>query len=147
VVHEQGVTVTRSISRIVPLALVLVATAAPAAQAQAGTAAEHQRPAQVGDPGFLDYRPAEPAGADLVSPDARDSGRRETAAAPLPGPPTWPVDPKPLDAPASPAVAADGFDWFDAGIGAAGIAALMVALGGVAVTVRMRRRPNPQAGV
>jgi hypothetical protein len=62
---------------------------------------------------------------DRVSPDARDNGRREPAPVMIP----------------SPAIAAtDHFDWLDAGVGAAGLAVLLL-LGGTAAAVRTRRGP------
>jgi hypothetical protein len=69
---------------------------------------------------------ARPAPAiNRVSPDARDNGRREPAPVVI----------------SSPAVSAtDHFDWLDAGVGAAGLAALLL-LGGTAAAMRTRRGP------
>ncbi len=69
-------------------------------------------------------RPA--AKVDLVSPDARDNGRREPA--PI-------VVTQPALAPS------EGFDWAAAGIGAGGLALLLVVGAGAATTVRTRRAP------
>ena len=74
-----------------------------------------------------DARDAErPAPAiDRVSPDARDNGRREPAPVVI----------------SSPAVSAtDHFDWLDAGVGAACLAALAL-LGGTTAVMRTRRGP------
>jgi hypothetical protein len=69
---------------------------------------------------------ARPAPAiNRVSPDARDNGRREPAPVVI----------------SSPAVSAtDHFDWLDAGIGAAALAALAL-LGGTTAVMRTRRGP------
>jgi hypothetical protein len=120
------------IRRSVALALAVTAVAAPAAVADTpvgsdqlsiharhgGAAVDHVTP-DARDAG----RPA-PA-IDLVSPDARDNGRRGTPPA----------------VSSAPTVAAsDHFDWLDAGVGAAGLAALLL-LGGTAAVVRTRRGP------
>ena len=63
---------------------------------------------------------------DLRSPDARDAG--------LPEAPTPNTVVEIREAPAS------GFDWGDAGIGAAGILAMLSIAGGVALMVTTRRR-------
>ena len=62
---------------------------------------------------------------DLRSPDARDAGRPAQVPTPV-------VDIR--DAPAS------GFDWGDAGIGAAGLLAMLSIAGGLALMVTTRRR-------
>ncbi len=65
-------------------------------------------------------------GQDLRSPDARDAGRPPVqVAAPV-------VDIR--DAPGN------GFDWGDAGIGAAGLLAMLSIAGGLALMVTTRRR-------
>jgi hypothetical protein len=132
VVHEQGVTVTRSISRITALALAITAVAVPAASASASGSGDVPKtdfgksqtaPTSLVTPDARDAaRPA--ASVDRVSPDARDNGRREPAPVVLTQPPV---------------VATDGFDWADAVIGAAGLAVLTIVLGGTAVTLRTRR--------
>ena len=61
-----------------------------------------------------------------MSPDARDNGRREPA--PI-------VVTQPALAPS------EGFDWAAAGIGAGGLALLLVVGTGAATTVRTRRAP------
>jgi len=63
---------------------------------------------------------------DLRSPDARDAG--------LPEAPTPDTVVEIREAPGS------GFDWGDAGIGAAGILAMLSIAGGLALTVTSRRR-------
>jgi len=144
VVHEQGVTVTRTISRIVPLALAIMAFAVPAANARPDNSDAAVQPAAISkvtpdarDAGLhvaaVDRVSPDAhdaglpvAAVDRVSPDARDNGRREPAPVVL----------------AQPAVSAtDGFDWTDAVIGAAGFAGLTLLLGGSAMTLRHRRGP------
>ena len=63
---------------------------------------------------------------DLRSPDARDAGRTPVEV------PTSVVEIR--------EVPASGFDWGDAGIGAAGILALLSIAGGLALMVTSRRR-------
>jgi hypothetical protein len=121
-----------SLRRSAALALAVTAVAVPAAVADTPVGADqlsiHARNGGAAvDRVTPDARDAgRPAPAiDRVSPDARDNGRRETA----------PV------VPSVPAVAAsDRFDWLDAGIGAAGLAVLLL-LGGTAAVVRTRRGP------
>ena len=62
---------------------------------------------------------------DLRSPDARDVGRPPVQVAPV-------VEIR--DAPGN------GFDWGDAGIGAAGLLAMLSIAGGLALMVTTRRR-------
>ncbi len=133
---------TRSPSRIraqAALALAITAVAVPAASAS-GPAPKSPPISRVtpdaidaGRPALIDRvspdardagRPA-PA-IDRVSPDARDNGRRETP-------------PVVVHAPAL--AHADGFDWLAAGVGAGGLAALLVLGAGTATTVRTRRNP------
>jgi hypothetical protein len=64
---------------------------------------------------------------DLRSPDARDAGREPT---------TVPV-PEPVEVREVPG---GGFDWGDAGIGAAGLRALLSIAGGVTLLAVGRRR-------
>jgi hypothetical protein len=74
---------------------------------------------------------------DLRSPDSVDRALAATQRADNPGgvvvnrqPPTWPVHPASLTPPSAAAPAGDGFDWGDAGIGAGGaLAILLAALG------------------
>jgi hypothetical protein len=63
---------------------------------------------------------------DLRSPDARDAGRPEA--------------PAPDTLVAIREVPGNGFDWGDAGIGAAGILALLSIAGGLTLLVTARRR-------
>ncbi len=65
---------------------------------------------------------------------------------PLPGPPTWPTNPKPITpAPAAKPVDDGGIDWKSVGIGLAGT---VLAIGGiVAVTSRTRRNPRARVSV
>ena len=118
---------TRTISRIAPLALAITAFAVPAANARPDNSDAAVRPAAVSKvtPDARDAGLPAPA-IDRVSPDARDNGRREPAPVVLTQPPV---------------AATDGFDWIDAVIGAGGFAALTLLLGGSAVTLRHRRGP------
>jgi hypothetical protein len=129
---------TRKPSRIraqAALALAIAAVAAPAAYADGPSADNFVSPdaRDAGRPVVIDRvspdardagRPA--ASIDRVSPDARDNGRREPAPVVI----------------SQPAVAsADGFDWLDAGIGAGGLALLVVVGTGAAATFRSHRAP------
>jgi hypothetical protein len=115
------------------LALAITAVAAPAAYAD-GPSANLVTPdaRDAGRPVTIDRvtpdarDAARPAVIDRVSPDARDNGRREPA-------------PVVISQPA--AAAADGFDWLDAGIGAGGLALLLVVGTGAATTFRTHRAP------
>lgn len=81
-----------------------------------------------------------PAGEDLRSADARDAGRPEPE--PVPGLPTWPIDPVPINAPA-PVVADDApiaFQWEDAAVGAAGMLGLVLLLAGAAALITRWQR-------
>jgi len=124
--------VTRSISRIASLALVVTAVAVPGASAspygsgdlpKTAFGADQSGPTSLVTPDARDAARPAPS-INRVSPDARDNGRREPAPVVLSQPPV---------------VATDGFDWTDAGIGAAGFAALLIVLGGTAATLRTRR--------
>lgn len=115
---------TRTITTIgVALALTAPATAGAVLSPDADDA---NRLAQTG-PGHL-------------TPDARDANTAAETGRSVPGAVTA--------AQASPAVAsvgdADGFDWGDAGIGAAGTVGLGFALAGTALLANQRRqRPTP----
>ena len=135
---------SRRLSRTAALALAVAAIAAPAAQAQeliTPDARDAGRPVATVEritPDARDAgRPAAPveritpdardagrpaAKVDLVSPDARDNGRRE---------------PAPIIV-SEPVATGDAFDWFDAGVGAAGLALLVLGYG-AAITLRTRR--------
>ena len=129
---------TRKPSRIraqAALVLAIAAVAAPAAYADGPSANNFVPPdaRDAGRPVVVDLvspdardagRPAPPV--DLRSPDARDAGRREPTPAVI----------------SQPAVAsADGFDWLDAGIGAGGLALLLLVGTGAAATFRTHRAP------
>lgn len=112
---------TRRLSRTASLALAIAAVAAPAASADFGRA-QGSRSVSVDrvTPDARDAgRPVPPI--SLVTPDARDNGRRE---------------PAPIVVQAPPVAAADRFDWRDAGLGAAGLAALLALAGGTTVVTR-----------
>lgn len=112
------------------LALAITAVAAPAASATSlvtPDARDAARPVLI-DRVTPDARDAAlpAAKVNLVSPDARDNGRREPAPIVV----------------TQPALAqAEGFDWAAAGIGAGGLALLLVVGTGAATTVRTRRAP------
>jgi hypothetical protein len=65
---------------------------------------------------------------DLRSPDARDAGRTVVST------------PEPVQIVTQPA--RDGFEWSDAGIGAAGMLALVLLATSLGVAVTQRRRPG-----
>lgn len=118
---------SRRLSRTAALALAVAAIAAPAAQAQeliTPDARDAGRPVATVERITPDARDAgRPAAkVDLVSPDARDNGRRE---------------PAPIIV-SEPVATGDAFDWFDAGVGAAGLALLVLGYG-AAITLRTRR--------
>jgi hypothetical protein len=90
-------------------------------------------------------------GRDFVSPDARDSARPATAAASgldlqspdaasTPGVSTYQPGHTSLPAQAVVVHASSGFDWGDAGIGAAGMLALVALGAGTLMIVTHRRR-------
>ena len=118
---------TRRISHITALALAIVAVAAPSASAIDKDGPNAPNPAAVDlvTPDARDAAQSAPP-VNLVSPDARDNGRRETP-------------PIVVHAPAL--AQSDGFNWLDAGIGAGGLAALLLLGAGTATTVRARRSP------
>jgi hypothetical protein len=126
--------VTRRFRRIVQirraaaLTLAVSALAAPAAVADTPTGQDRlaiqPAPVNLVSPDARDA--GRPAVIDRVSPDARDNGRREPAPVVVPQPATVP---------------SQGFDWLDAGIGAGGLALLLVLGTGAAATFRTRRAP------
>lgn len=115
--------------RTLAIAGVIAAIAAPAAQA---------RPADIHAPLGRANAQAEKK-QDMRSPDARDAAGHRKA---LPGPPTWPTNPKPI----APAPAADtaadasgsGVDWAPITIGIA--AGLVLVSGLFALSSRRMRR-------
>jgi hypothetical protein len=74
---------------------------------------------------------------DLRSPDSRDAGVSTTTTAPLPGPPTWPVNPEPVQPAPVVKATASGPDWTTIGLGVAGS---LLVLGGIAGIVLHGRR-------
>jgi len=130
--------VTRRLSHLrstAALALAIAAVAAPAAVADTSAvdlrspdARDAAQPAGQVDLRSPDARDAARPAAkvDLVSPDARDNGRRE---------------PAPIVVTQPALGASDGFDWAAAGIGAAGLALLLLVGGAAATTFRTRRAP------
>ena len=78
-------------------------------------------------------------GTDVAAPDQQNPVPAAPAAQPVPQPPTWPENPQPLPAPtAVSASPGTDFQWEDAGIGAGG--ALAIVLAGLGCTVLVRRR-------
>jgi len=68
---------------------------------------------------------------DLRSPDARDQRTIDPATRPpLPGPPTWPVDPKPINQASTVTADTDSVNWATIGLGIAGS---LLAVGGLAL--------------
>jgi hypothetical protein len=124
---------TRRLSRISSLALAITALAVPsAAVADTPTVqsvdAHHAALVNRGGPYRSPISPRAFAAIDRVSPDARDGGRRE---------------PAPVIVKAPTVVASDGFDWTDAGLGAAAVAALLaLAAGAATLTRRHAVRPS-----
>jgi hypothetical protein len=121
------------VTRTLATAFAIGALAAPAAQA---------RPADIHAP--LAGAAQADKKQDMRSPDARDAaGNRR----PLPGPPTWPANPQPIDpAPAVQTADGSGIDWAPI---AMGIAAGLAAIAGLFVlnSRRMRRPQRPGVSV
>ena len=127
-------------TQLITTAALVAACAAPATAAAQGqdlrspdtrdaaAAAEAQSYQDLRSPDARDAKtePVTQVTQDLRSPDARDAGRPPVqVAAPV-------VDIR--DAPGN------GFDWGDAGIGAAGLLATLSIAGGLALMVTTRRR-------
>jgi hypothetical protein len=75
---------------------------------------------------------------DLRSADARDAALKTTTKPPLPGPPTWPVNPEPIaPAPVVQATGDGGLDWTTIALGLGGS---LLVLGGIAGVVLHSRR-------
>ena len=75
---------------------------------------------------------------DLRSPDARDVAAKTATKRPLPGPPTWPLNPEPLQPPSVVQATDDGgHDWTTIGLGFGGS---LLVLGGIAGAVLHSRR-------
>jgi hypothetical protein len=134
--------------RAATLALAVTAVAAPAAVADTPVGQDqlsitsHSPRQVVVDRASPDARDAgRRAPVSFVSPDARDAGRRAPVSFVSPDARDAGRSVTPPAASSAPTAAAtDHFDWLDAGIGAAGIAALLL-LGGTAAVVRTRRGP------
>jgi hypothetical protein len=122
---------TRSIHRttiVAALACALLAIAAPVAAAQ---------PADM-HASFAEAAAKAQQKQDLRSPDARDAGVKKTTTAPLPGPPTWPLNPEPLQPPSVVQASDDGgLDWTTIGLGIGGS---LLVLGSIAGAVLHSRR-------
>jgi hypothetical protein len=142
-----------TLPRLLIASLTAVAVAAPAAVAQPidpqGTTAPVQREAVQTDLRTENSKlPAFPSPAtkatqtDLRSENAIDPSRKPAPSSPraLPGPPTWPMHPKPITPANAPAAADDGdgggIDLPVALIGIAGV----LALGGGLTVMAMRTR-------
>ena len=77
-------------------------------------------------------------GTDVAAPDQQNRVP-STPARPVPQAPTWPENPQPLPPPTAVSTSTEtGFQWDDAGIGAGG--ALAIVLAGLGCTVLVRRR-------
>lgn len=118
------------LSRIIVVALAVAALVAPTAAAKPIDA-----PVPAADPVAVpDMR------ASVAEALAKQRRAEQTLPGPL-GPPTWPMNPQPLDPPAATpaAPASDGVDWRTLAIGA-GLA--LVAMAGMTLLVRARQRPR-----
>ena len=61
----------------------------------------------------------------------------------LPGPPTWPVNPKPITPPATAiAPSGDGVDWWIVALGGGLTLVALGAMGGITYLVRSKQRPR-----
>jgi hypothetical protein len=82
-------------------------------------------------------------GTDVAAPDQQNPIPAPERH-PLPGPPTWPLHPQTLTPRAQPVAGSpSSFHWDDAGIGAGGALALVLAGLGVTLVVRRRRLSGP----
>ena len=124
---------TRSTHRttiVAVLACALLAIAAPVA-ARAGGGDMHALVRRGGREGAAEAGPA-------LSRRPRTRRVKTTTTAPLPGPPTWPVNPEPIaPAPVVQATDDDGLDWTTIGLGIGGS---LLVLGGIAGAVLHSRR-------
>jgi hypothetical protein len=138
------------VNRIIGLTAIMAACALPASAAAMpdaymphSPAAAEEQARQAGTTGGVDLRmpdtrdaaraAATEPGVDLRSPDARDAGR-EPQRVPTPAPIVVHEVPE------------SGFDWGDAGIGAAGMLALLsIAAGSLLLLSGPRRRRRLQA--
>ena len=108
-------------ARALALALAAALVAAPAAPAQ--PADMHASVAQAAADAH--------AKQDLRSPEARDQRTIDQATRPpLPGPPTWPVDPQPINQASTVSADTDSVNWTTVGLGIAGS---LLAVGGLAL--------------
>ena len=135
-------------SHILTAVVVLVAFAAlvPSAYAVYGPAAPAQSADQAVPPPSSIAESADQAYQDLRSPDARDAKTEPVTqvAQDLRSPDARDAGRTPVEVPTPVVeireVPSSGFDWGDAGIGAAGILALLSIAGGLALMVTSRRR-------
>ena len=135
-------------SHILTAVVVLVAFAAlvPSAYAVYGPAAPAQSADQAVPPPSSIAESADQAYQDLRSPDARDAKTEPVTqvAQDLRSPDARDAGRTPVEVPTPVVeireVPSSGFDWSDAGIGAAGILALLSIAGGLALMVTSRRR-------
>ena len=135
-------------SHILTALAVLVASAAlvPSAYAVYGPATPAQSADQAVPPPSSIAQPADQAYQDLRSPDARDAKSEPVAqvAQDLRSPDARDAGRTPVEVPTPVVevreVPSGGFDWGDAGIGAAGILALLSIAGGLTLMATSRRR-------
>jgi hypothetical protein len=122
-------------------ALAAALALAIAAGLTAGTPA-HAQSTDLGSPDARDAvaTSAAPPAQDLRSPDARDAGRPDPE--PVPGLPTFPLNPEPIVTPAPVAANAPSaeFQWGDAAIGAAGTLGVVLLLAGATALITRRQR-------
>lgn len=132
----------QSITRVTAIALTAGAVAAPVATARPARMAPRQSVAAIS---VSQQRQLSAAAQRAASPaTALKYGRQDKQVAPSPSSQT-PVNAAPTSPPT--ATASNGFDWGDAGIGAAGALAIsIVGVGGtLALSQRRSRRTRPPA--
>jgi hypothetical protein len=140
----------RPLSHLVPTTLAVsalclgVTASALAVPSAENCACGGARLPQLSTPGPGSVPAANAMHTDPPGPDAADKAvRAPEASKPIAQrPPTWPANPEPLSPPRAAATRPDaGFQWDDAGVGAAG--ALVVVLTGLGAVAIVRRRGAP----
>jgi hypothetical protein len=141
---------TRTLARMLAAALAITAIAIPAAAA---------KPVDLRSPDAQDAASSVPPnarGTDVAAPDQQvptslahqdrrspDTADLTPTVRPVPGPPTWPLNPEPLTPVSAQAIEDDGSPWLTVGF----IAGAVLALGGTAALAGRIRRRRHRAGV